>query len=72
MCDSDEHHGRYGSRMRMHPFQYFMMGDCCSDYESIETKTKRLEALKSHLQDRINAIEKRIAEMQKPGEGEEV
>lgn len=49
-----------------------MMGDCCSDYESNETKTKRLEALKSHLQDRINAIEKRIAEMQKPGEGEEV
>ena len=49
-----------------------MMGDCCDGNESTETKIKRLEAHKSHLQDRITSIEERIAELQQPSEGEEV
>jgi hypothetical protein len=72
MCDSSERKMRHRSGIGMYPWQFFMSGDCCSDYESKETVIKRLEAQKSHLQDRIKAIDQRIAEMQKPEEGEEV
>jgi hypothetical protein len=72
MCESPEHNLRHKSRMGMHPMHFFMMGDCCSDYESKETVIKRLEAHKSHLEDRIRSIDQKIAEMQKPEEGEEV
>jgi hypothetical protein len=56
----------------MHPKHFMMMKGGCGCHESKETKIKRLEAHKSHLQDRITAIEDRIAELQQPGEGEEV
>lgn len=56
----------------MSPWQFFMMGDCGLSYESKETIIKRLEAHKSHLQDRIKEIDEKIAEIQKPEEGEEV
>ena len=46
--------------------------DCGPRYESKETAVKRLEALKSHLEDRIKHIDERIAEIQNPVEGEEV
>jgi hypothetical protein len=72
MCDMPEHNMKHRSRMGMYPMHFFMMGDCCSDYESKETVIKRLEAHKSHLQDRIKAIESKIAEIQRPEEGEEV
>ena len=68
MCDSHDYRHRRG----MHPWQFFMMGECGPEYESKETVIKRLEAHKSHLQDRIKAIEDKIAELQKPEEGEEV
>ena len=74
MCDSHHPRSRRGFSYGygMHPKHFFMMGNCCEDNESTETKIKRLEAHKSHLQDRITAIEERIAELQQPGEGEEV
>lgn len=74
MCDSHQPHRRrgYSYGVGMHPRHFMMMGDCCNDHESKETKIKRLEAHKSHLQDQIGHIDERIAELQKPGEGEEV
>jgi hypothetical protein len=72
MCDSSEHSMKRRMRMGMYPMHFYMMGDCCSDYESKETAIKRLEALKSHLEDRIRSIDQKIAETQKPEEGEEV
>jgi len=54
------------------PQNFMMFGGCFESDESTETKIKRLEAIKSHLQDRIVSIEKRISELQQPGEGEEV
>ncbi|MGY5859987.1 MAG: hypothetical protein RTU63_11510 [Candidatus Thorarchaeota archaeon] len=74
MCDS--HHPRsrrgYSFGYGMHPKHFMMMGECCDDHESKDTKIKRLEAHKSHLNDRIGHIDQRIAELQKQGEGEEV
>jgi len=74
MCDSQRPHKRkgYSYGFGMHPRHFMMMGGCCDDHESKETKIKRLEAHKSHLHDQIGHIEERIAELQKPGEGEEV
>ncbi|MFW9912927.1 MAG: hypothetical protein ACFFEU_10680 [Candidatus Thorarchaeota archaeon] len=74
MCDS--HHSMRG-RPR-HALGFGMMpgifgfSDCWSDFESKETAIKRLEAFKSHLEDTIKNIDERIAELQTPGEGEEV
>ena len=62
----------YAYGIGMHPRHFMMMGECCDDHESKETKIKQLEAHKSHLQDRIGYIDQRIAELQKPEEGEEV
>ena len=72
MCDS--HNLRMGRRpgFAMHPGHFMMMGECCNDLESTETKVKRLEAQKSYLQDRIGHIDQRIADLQKPEEDEEV
>jgi len=62
----------YGYGFGMGPGHFMMFGDCCEGGESTETKIKRLEAHKSHLQDRIASIEKMISELQQPSEGEEV
>ena len=72
MCDSHQPHMRRRHGYGMHPRHFMMMGECCDDNESKETKIKRLEAHKSHLHDRIGHIDQRIAELQKPEEGEEV
>ena len=74
MCDSHHPHRRrgYSYGHGMHPKHFMMMGGGCDCHESKETKIKRLEAHKSHLQDRIGHIDERIAELQKPEEGEEV
>jgi hypothetical protein len=51
---------------------FYGFNDCCESYESKETAVKRLEAFKSHLEDKIRNLDERIAELQKPDEGEEV
>jgi hypothetical protein len=51
---------------------FFGFSDCGPSYESKETAIKRLEAFKSHLEDRIKRIDEQIAELQTPVEGEEV
>jgi peptidoglycan hydrolase CwlO-like protein len=72
MCDSTENRMHHRRGAYLSPWHFFMMGDCGPSYESKETMIKRLEAHKSHLQDQIQAIDQKIAEMQKPEEGEEV
>lgn len=74
MCDSHRPHSRrgYGYGFGFGPQHIMMFGDCCESDESTETKIKRLEAHKSHLQDRISSIEKMISKLQQPSEGEEV
>jgi hypothetical protein len=71
MCDSSGYKTHHRRGDCISPWHFFMMGDCGPSYESKETIIKRLEAHKSHLQDRIKEIDERIAEMQKPEEGEE-
>ncbi|MFW9845326.1 MAG: hypothetical protein ACFFD6_01150 [Candidatus Thorarchaeota archaeon] len=74
MCDSYQRSKgkhRHGFGLGMMP-GFFGFMDCGPDFESKETAIKRLEAFKSHLEDRIKNIEERIAELQAPGEGEEV
>jgi len=68
MCNS---HSRHGHSFGTIPGIFGFM-DCGPRYESKETAVKRLEALKSHLEDRIKHIDDRIAEIQNPVEGEEV
>ena len=72
MCESHHPRSRRGYSYGMHPKHFMMMGGGCDCHESKETKIKRLEAHKSHLHDRIGHIDERIAELQKPEEGEEV
>ncbi len=62
---------KHGHSFGMLPGFFGFMG-CGPSYESKETAVKRLEALKSHLEDRIKHIDEKIAEIQKPVEGEEV
>jgi hypothetical protein len=72
MCDSHPRRsGRHGLGFGMMPGLFGFM-DCGPSYESKETAVKRLEAFKSHLEDRIKRIDEQIAELQNPVEGEEV
>lgn len=72
MCDSHPRmRGRHGFGFGMMPGLFGFM-DCAPGYESKETAIKRLEALRSHLEDRIRQIDEKIAELRSPGEGEEV
>ncbi len=70
MCDSHEGHRFAGPlvfrSMGMHPGRRMeAMYGCCSPFEqSKETTIKQLEAMKSHLQDRIGQIDKEIKELQ--------
>ncbi|MFX1369389.1 MAG: hypothetical protein ACFFAY_12395 [Promethearchaeota archaeon] len=70
MCKPDSRM-RHGHGFGWMPGLFGFM-DCAPGYESKETAVKRLEALKSHLEDRIKQIDERIAEIQNPVEGEEV
>jgi len=71
MCDSTRMKGRHGHGFGMMP-AFFGFMDCGPSFESKETAIKRLEAMKSHLEDRIKLIDEKIAELQNPVEGEEV
>ncbi|MHA1939543.1 MAG: hypothetical protein ACW97O_15145 [Candidatus Thorarchaeota archaeon] len=63
--------GRHRHGFGMIPGLFGFM-DCGPSYESKDTAIKRLEAFKSHLEDRIKRIDEQIAELQNPVEGEEV
>ena len=72
MCDSHPRlKGRHRHGIGMMP-GFFGFMDCGPSYESKETAIKRLEAFKSHLEDRIKRIDEEIAELHAPVEGEEV
>jgi hypothetical protein len=57
--------------MGMMPWM-FGFSDCGPNYESKDTAIKRLEAFKSHLEDRIKRVDEEIAELLAPVEGDEV